>query len=180
MPINIRYHIWFQQIRELRAKQRVKQVRNFVWLVMGIQQSRSVHLTKIATKIPSSAKLLSFTRRLCRLLDNQVIRVWKWYEWIARSWLEAQIRHIGEIRLIVVGTKIGFRHQRLIACLSYRKRAIPIAWTWVKHIKGHGAVEKHLALLVYVRKLLPTGAEVFLVGDFEFGSMEVLRQLDRW
>jgi hypothetical protein len=35
-------------------------------------------------------------------------------------------------------------------------------------------------LLAYVRKLLPKGAAVFLVGDTEFGPVEVLRQLDRW
>jgi hypothetical protein len=64
--------------------------------------------------------------------------------------------------------------------LAYRKRTIPIAWTWVKHVKGHSTARKHLALLSYVRTLLPAGAAVFLVGDCEFGSMEVLRQLDQW
>jgi hypothetical protein len=180
MPINSLYHTWFQRIRELRPSQRVTQVRNFVWLIVGIHQSRSVHLSRIATKIPGSAKLLSFTRRLSRLLDNPAIRVREWYEPIAQGWLEAQFRHLGEIRLIVDGTKIGFGHQLLIVCLAYRKRAIPIAWTWVKHVKGHSTARKHLALLSYVRKLLPVGAAVFLVGDCEFGSVEVLRQLDQW
>lgn len=180
MPINTLYHTWFQRIRELRPNQRVTQVRNFVWLIVGIHQSRSVHLSRIATKIPSSAKLLSFTRRLSRLLDNPAIRVREWYKPIAQGWLEAQFRHLGEIRLIVDGTKVGFGHQLLIVCLAYRKRAIPIAWTWVKHIKGHSSAGKQLALLAYVRKLLPTQAATFLVGDCEFGSMQVLRQLDQW
>jgi hypothetical protein len=180
MPINILYHTWFQRIRELRPNQRVTQVRNFVWLIVGIHQSRSVHLSRIATKIPSSAKLLSFTRRLSRLLDNRAIRVREWYEPIAQGWLEAQFRNSGEIRLIFDGTKVGFGHQLLIVCLAYRKRAIPIAWTWVKHVKGHSTAGKQLALLAYVRKLLPMQASVFLVGDCEFGSMEVLRQLDQW
>ena len=86
----------------------------------------------------------------------------------------------GEIRLIVDGTKIGFGHQLLMVCLAYRKRAIPIAWTWVKHVRGHSTAGKQLALLSYVRKLLPKGAAVFLVGDCEFGPVEVLRQLDSW
>jgi hypothetical protein len=180
MPINTLYHTWFQRIRELRPNQRVTQVRNFVWLIVGIHQSRSVHLSRISTKIPGSAKLLSFTRRLSRLLDNPAIRVREWYKTIAQGWLEAQFRHLGEIRLIVDGTKVGFGHQLLIVCLAYRKRAIPIAWTWVKHVKGHSTAGKQLALLAYVRKLLPTQAAIFLVGDCEFGSMEVLRQLDQW
>jgi len=180
MPTNTLYHTWNHRIQELRPGQRVTQVRNFVWLMVGIYQSRSVCLSRIAGKIPSSAKLLSTVRRMSRLLDNPAIRVREWYAPIARQWLEAQFSHLGEIRLIVDGTKIGFGHQLLIVCLTYRKRAIPIAWTWVKHIKGHSPARQQLALLSYVRTLLPAGAAVFLVGDSEFGSVAVLRQMDRW
>jgi len=156
------------------------QIRNFVWLVIGIYQSRSVCLSRIAGKIPGEAKLLSTTRRLSRLLDNPAIRVREWYEPVAREWLETQFRHLGEIRLIVDGTKIGFGHQLLVVCLEYRKRAVPIAWTWVNHVRGHTCARKHLALLAYVRTLIPRQAAVFLVGDREFGAVAILRQLDQW
>ena len=180
MPTNPLYDTWMQRIRELRPGQRITQIRAFVWLMIGIFQSRTVCLSRIAGKIPGRAKLLSNARRLSRLLDNTAIRVREWYEPIARNWLETQWRNLGEIRLVVDGTKIGFGHQLLIACLAYRKRAIPIAWTWVKHIKGHSSAHKHLALLAYVRTLIPKGAAVFLVGDCEFGSVAILRQLDQW
>ena len=180
MPINRQYHTWICRIRELRPGQRIMQVRNFVWLLVGIHQSRSVTLSKIAGKIPGEAKLLSTVRRLGRFLSNPAIRVRAWYEPIARQWLAAQYRHLGEIRLIVDGTKIGARHQLLIVCLTYRKRAIPIAWTWVRHVKGHSTARKQLALLAYVHGLIPARATVFLVGDCEFGAVGVLRQLERW
>lgn len=180
MPINRQYHTWIRRIRELRPGQRITQVRNFVWLLIGIHRSRSVTLSRIAGKIPGKAKLLSTVRRLERFLGNAAIRVRDWYAPIARQWLEAQFRYLGEIRLIVDGTKIGAGHQLLIACLAYRKRSVPIAWTWVKHVKGHCSSYKHLALLAYVRSLIPAGAAVFLVGDCEFGSVPVLRQLDHW
>jgi hypothetical protein len=180
MPTNRLYDTWKRRIVELRPEQRITQVGNFVWLMVGIFQSRSVNLSRIAGKVPSLAKLLSLTRRLSRLLANPAIRVREWYEPIACEWLETQYRNLGEIRLMVDGTKLGFGHQLLIVCLTYRKRAIPIAWTWVKHVKGHTTACKQLALLAYVRKLIPQGAAVFLVGDCEFGSVTVLRQLDRW
>jgi hypothetical protein len=180
MPINCQFHTWFQLIRELRPKQRITQVRNFVWLLVGIHESRSVKMSRIAGKIPGKAKLLSTVRRLGRFLSNSAIRVRDWYKPIARQWLAAQFRHLGEIRLIVDGTKIGFGHQLLIVCLAYRRRAIPIAWTWVKHVKGHSSAWKQLALLAYVHSLIPSGAAVFLVGDCEFGSVAVLRQLNFW
>jgi hypothetical protein len=180
MPTNHLYDTWIRWIRELRPGQRITQVRTFVWLMIGIFQSRSVCLSRIAGKIPGPAKLLSNTRRLSRLLDNPAIRVREWYEPIARDWLGTQLRNLGEIRLIVDGTKIGFGHQLLIVCLAYRKRAIPIAWTWVKHVRGHSSAYKHLALLAYVRTLIPRKAAVFLVGDCEFGAVAILRQLDQW
>jgi hypothetical protein len=180
MPINALYHTWIMEIQQLRPMERITRVKNFAWLLVGIYQSRSVYLSRIAGKIPGPAKLLSTTRRLSRLLDNPAIRVREWYEPIAREWLETQFRNLGEIRLIVDGTKIGFGHQLLMVCLTYRKRTIPIAWTWIRQIKGHSGGGKHLALLAYVRKLIPSRAAVFVVGDCEFGSVAVLSQLDQW
>jgi len=180
MPINHLYDTWMQQICELQPKARITQIRNFVWLMIGIYESHSVHLSKIAGKIPGPAKLVSLTRRLSRFLDNPAIRVREWYEPIAQQWLQTQWHCLGEIRLIVDGTKVGFGHQLLMVSLAYRKRAIPIAWTWVSHVRGHSSAFKQLALLNYVRKLLPAGAAVFLVGDCEFGSVEVLKWLDQW
>ena len=180
MPTNSLYHTWIQQIRELHPTQRVTRIRNFVWLMIGIYKSRSVYLSRIAGKIPSQAKLPSMVRRLARLLDNPAIRVREWYEPIAKQWLAAQFAAIGEIRLVVDGTKVGFAHQLLMISVAYRKRAVPIAWTWVKHVRGHSTGHKQLALLAYVRALIPRSATVFLVGDTEFGSVKVLKQLDCW
>ena len=94
------------------------------------------------------------------------------------------LRHLAdsalEIRLIVDGTKIGFGHQLLLVAVAYRRRAVPIAWTWVKGSRGHSSSYKQLALLAYVQRLMPKNAEVLVVGDSEFGAVEVLRQLDKW
>jgi len=180
MPINKDYDTWNMRIRQMQPKERITTIINFTWLIVGIFQSRSVSLSRIAGRIPGPAKLLSTTRRLSRLLANPAIRVREWYKPIAIQWLEAQFRHIGEIHLIVDGTKIGFGHQLLMVSLAYRKRAIPIAWTWVKQVRGHSGSLKQLALLAYVHGLIPMWAPVFLVGDCEFGAVEVLRQLDKW
>lgn len=180
MPINELYHTWFMKIRQLQPTERITRIRNFAWLMVGIHQSRSVYLSRIAGKIPGKAKLLSFIQRLSRLLDNPAIDVHTWYEPIARSWLTSQASHLQQVRLILDGTKVGFTHQLLIVSMAYRKRAIPIAWTWVKHVKGHTTPKVQLALLTYVRSLLPKGIAVLLVGDCEFGSVDVLKQLDGW
>jgi hypothetical protein len=180
MPINETYHTWIRRICELRPKQRITQVQNFVWLLVGIFHSRSVNLSKVAGKVISPAKNVSTVRRLSRFLANSAIDVRSWYRPIAKTWLRTQFERLGEIRLIVDGTKVGFGHQLLMVSLAYRKRAVPIAWSWVKHVRGHSTGKQQVSLFKYVGSLLPKGAPVFLVGDSEFGSIFVLRQLDQW
>lgn len=180
MPINNLYHTWIQRIVGMRPEQRITQVRAFVWLLYGIFHSRSVNLSRIAGKIPGTAKLVSATRRLSRLLSNPAIDVRAWYEPIAREWVNSQAQHGQQIRLIMDGSKVGFGHQLLTVSLAYRRRAIPLAWIWVNRVRGHTAARVQLELLRDVRSLLPRGIAVLLVGDSEFGPVAVLRQLDRW
>jgi hypothetical protein len=180
MPTNSLYDTWMRQICELRPGQRITQIRNFVWLLIGIYQSRSVTLSRIAGRIPGRAKLVSTTRRLSRFLDNPALQVREWYRPIAQQWLQAQGQSLKEIRLIVDGTKVGFGHQLLMVSLAYRRRSIPIAWTWVKHSRTHSTSIKQLALLNYVRTLLPPDRAILLIGDAEFGSVNTLKHLEEW
>ena len=178
MPINKLYHTWNMQIRQLQPTERITRIRNFTWLIVGIYQSRSVHLSKVAEKIPGTAKLPSITRRLSRFLDNPAIRVREWYEPVAKD----IIQHLadGEIRLIVDGSKVGFGHQLLMVAIAYRRRAIPLAWTWIKSNRGHSTSYKQRALLTYVYRLIPPKTSVILIGDAEFGEIEVQKLLRKW
>ena len=180
MPINETYRTWIQRICELRPKQRITQVQNFVWLMDGIFHSHSVHLSKIAGKVTGPAKNESTVRRLSRFLANPAIDVHSWYKPIAREWLRSQFERVGEIRLIVDGTKVGFGHQLLMVSLAYRHRAVPIAWAWLQQVRGHSSAKRQVNLLRYVKGLLPAESAVFLVGDSEFGSILVLWKLDQW
>lgn len=180
MPINETYRTWIQRICELRPRQRITQIQNLVWLVVGIFHSHSVNLSRIAGKVMGAAKNVSTVRRLSRFLANEAINVRSWYKPIAKAWLQSQFERVGEVRLIVDGTKVGFGHQLLMVSLAYRCRAVPIAWTGVNYVRGHSRGEQQISLLKYVGTLLPNGAPVFVVGDSEFGSILVLRQLGQW
>jgi len=180
VPAGKLYRTWKEQIRALRPSQRITQIENFAWMMVGIYESRSVHLSKIAGKVLGNAKSLSTVRRFERFLDNKAIEVRGWHEPIARRWIEAQWKQLGEIRLIVDGTKTGFSHQLLMVSLAYRRRSIPIAWDWVNHVRGHSSAKKQIELLKYVKTLLPKKAVVFLVGDSEFGSIQAMKQLNQW
>jgi Transposase DDE domain len=180
MPINQLHGTLQRLVVQLRPAERVTRVRNWSRLLVGLCLSRSVHLSKIANKIPTTkATLPSATRRLSRLLDNAAVRVRAWYEPIARCLLERAAQG-GEVRLIVDGSKVGFEHRLLMVGLAYRRRAIPVAWSWVRSEKGHSSAYKQRALLDYVRRLTPDGAWVSVVGDSEFGAVKVIEQLEEW
>jgi hypothetical protein len=67
-----------------------------------------------------------------------------------------------------------------MVAIAYRRRSIPLAWTWVKSSRGHSSSWKQKALLTYVHGLIPAQTSVILVGDSEFGSVEVLKLLKKW
>ena len=65
-----------------------------------------------------------------------------------------------------------------MVALAYRRRALPIAWTWVRAKRGHSSGWKQCALLDYVRQLVPAEAEVIVSGDREFTPLQA--RLESW
>jgi hypothetical protein len=180
MAITNLYHTCLHKIQQLRSKERVTRTRNVAWLMAGLFMARSVHLSHIARKIPGRSQKLSKVKKLTRLLNNRHIQVRSWYEPIARRLLETAVSHGLPIRLLLDGTKVGNGHQLLMVALAYRRRALPLAWTWVKGSRGHSSERKQRALLDYVHGLIPEGATVLVAGDSEFGGVTILRLLDQW
>lgn len=170
---------WNQTIRELLPDERVTRVRNVIWMIVGLQLSQSVHLSAIARKLPLAAKLTSITDRFRRFMNNSAFRARHWYRQIAQQLL-TEAAACGTIRLIVDGTKVGAGHQLLMVAVAYRKRALPIAWTWVRTARGHSSTDKQLALLGYVHTLVPAGIPVVVVGDCEFGAVALAQQMEAW
>lgn len=172
------YGSWYRLLKQYRPDAGAWQVQNLALLVVGLYHARHVYLSRIVAKWPIRARLVSLTRRLSRFLDQGTVVVRDWYGEVARAWLAACAP--GEIHLIIDGSRVGFGHQLLMVGLAYRRRAIPLAWTWVKGVKGHSSGATQLALLTYVGTLVPAGAQVNLVGDSEFSRLGTLRQLHVW
>ncbi len=178
--VNQLYHTWFRRVCQLWPEERVTRLRNLAWLVVGIYLNRSVQLGVVVGKLPGLCTRPSWVRRLERWLDNPAVRVREWYAPVAGAWLRYLADTVGEIHLVVDGTRIGWGHQLLLVAVAYRRRVIPLVWTWVPYVKGHSSASTQVALLAYLHALLPAGIPVTLVGDSEFGAVEVLRQVEAW
>jgi hypothetical protein len=180
MPICKLYNNWIRKIRQLRPQEHLSRVKSMAWLLAGIYVSQSVQLGRVASKIPGSTLRLSVTRRLERLIANSAIRTREWYAPILQAILQANAGH--EYRLVVDGSQVGPWHLLLLVSLAYRHRTLPLTWLWVRIPKKHGrsSAARQLALLSNIHRLLPPDAQVLMVGDQEFGAIEVLKQLDTW
>jgi hypothetical protein len=172
------YHTILNKIEHIIPTGHAYRARNLAWLVAGVYCSGSVYLSKIANQIPGAAVRHSVVRRLSRFLDNGAVHVREWYRPLASQLLEEAAAVTGEIRLVIDATKIAQNHQLLMVALAYRRRALPIAWTWIRSAKGHSSGSKQMTLLTYVRQLVPDKVKVSLVGDSEFTPLQGL--LDSW
>src|SRR5690606_40452528 len=62
--------------------------------------------------------------------------------------------------------------------VAYRRRALPVVWTWMRSKKGHSSGRKQQALLAYVHRLMPAHVPVVVTGDSEFTPLQAL--LEQW
>lgn len=151
---------------------------NLNWLIVGLYLGGRVQASAIVKHWPSSAKTTSLTRRLSRFLDNGAVRPAVWYRPVARHLLATWRGQT--VSLVVDATKVGSRHQLVMVAMAYKKRALPLAWTWVPYVKGHSSAEVQLAVLKRVRGLVPDDVKVILIGDSGFGSVALLRGVQAW
>lgn len=174
------YNSWNEKLGHIRVGENKARLRTLAWMMVGMMLSQSVHLGNIARKIPSVAQQTSITKRLSRLLQNGAVRVREWYGPLASELLGDVVASGQPVRLIIDGTKVGGGHRLLMVAVAYRRRSLPIAWTWVKGTRGHSLATTQCALFAYIRRLLPAGAHVLVVGDSEFGSVELMRHFNQW
>ena len=126
-----------QKLRELVHVKNGKQVTNWIWIVVGVLQSQSPNLSKIANCLPMETQAASRVTLIRRWLMNPQVEVWMFYkkilEHVLAGWSAV------DAYLILDGVMIfGDRWQIFRVSLQHGCRAIPIAWTIVE---GEGLVK---------------------------------------
>src|SRR5947209_9372292 len=153
-PFQRMYSSLYLRLAQLWPDECDSRIVNMVYLMMGIWGARSVQTGRIAAHVPIAVKKMSVVRRLERFLDNGAVRVRAWYEPIALG-IIAAASVVGELHLVLDTTKVSAHHRLLIVGVAYRRRVLPLAWTWLRSSRGHSSTKKQVALLSYVRALIP-------------------------
>ena len=74
-----RYTRLFARLREFHSDEHLRRIKNWAWIVVGLIQSHSVHLSEIAQHIPSEAEAPGRIAQVRRWLANQFILVADFY-----------------------------------------------------------------------------------------------------
>jgi len=141
-----------EKMRELVHVKNGKQVTNWIWIVVGILESQSSSLSKIANCLPMKTQAASRVMLIRRWLMNPQVKVWMFYkkilEHVLSDWSAV------EAYIILDGVMIfGDRWQVFRVSLLHGCRAIPIAWKIVEG-KGLVKVSKLKSLLEKVQRFL--------------------------
>jgi hypothetical protein len=171
------YHKALKQFCQWFPQERITRMRNLALLVMGLQLSRSVHMSLIVRKWPLASKEPSLVNRLRRFLENRRVMVRELYHPIAVELVGAFAGQ--RIRLVIDCTKVGFNFRLMTVSIAYKRRTLPLVWSVHRGRKGHTKAEQQVALLEYVRQLLPEHSDVWVVGDTGFQAVPLLRWLRR-
>lgn len=126
-----------EKLRELVHVKNGKQVTNWIWIIVGVLQSQSSNLSKIANCLTMETKAESRVTLIRRWLMNPHVKVWMFYKKI----LEHVLSGWSEVEAVIIldGVLVfGGRWQIFRVSLRHGGRAIPLAWTVVE---GEGMVK---------------------------------------
>jgi len=115
----------------------IKQVTNWMWIIVGILQANSMALSKIATFIPGAAEAESRVTTIRRWLKNLRVDVWTFYRPILEHVLEGW-RAVEAVVVLDGVAVFGDRLQIFRLSLVHGHRAIPLVW---KVIPGKGLTQ---------------------------------------
>lgn len=141
-------------------------------MVTGIVLGRKAQLSAMSLEVPHPVKPASLEKRFQRFVKNERIE----REVCYLPFAELILNHLADkpLLLAIDGSAVGRGCMALVVGVIYQQRAIPLVWIVYKGKKGHTTSDRHIAVLQLVKPLLPTGAEVVLLGDGEYDTVEML------
>ena len=156
----------FAKLREFHSDAHLRRIKNWAWIVVGLIQSHSVHLSEIAQHIPSEAQASGRIAQVRRWLANQFIQVADFYRpLITQAIQDWQGK---DVFLILDGCSVNHETLQFFRLsLSHCYRALPLAWMVVASV-GLIQVEACEALFEQVVRLLPAVTSVTFLADRGF------------
>lgn len=154
------------KLRSVHPTLHLKRLAVWVWVVVGLIQSQSVHLSEIANHIPGEAEAAGRIMRIRRWLASKWIVSRDLYAPIIRDVLEPWAGRA--VTIMLDGCFIRHKTLQILrVSLSHCYRALPLAWE-VSASKGNVELEVCAAMLAHVAELLKRTRRVTFLADRGF------------
>lgn len=163
---SILYARLFQVIRAAHPEVRCTRIANWVWVIVGLIQGQSVHLSRIAEHIPSEAHAAGRIAQVRRWLANAYLPVETLYEPLIQPVLQ---QWAGKAVFIILDGCV-LNHEALQffrLSLSHCFRALPLVWL-VQNGPGLIQVSACTKLFTHAARLLAHADSVTFLADRGF------------
>ena len=168
------YNRLFAYLREVHPDPHVKRISNWVWIMVGMILSHSVHLSQIAQYIPSEAEAAGRIAQIRRWLSNRFVDPVEFYRPLISQVLQSWAGQ--HVFILMDGLAINNdKLQVLRVSLSHAYRALPLGWLVLKGM-GPPTLEQAAPLLREVRQLLKALGGVTLIADRGFHDVDWAKQ----
>ncbi len=168
------YHELYNALRKWQKWGRPELVETLALMMVGIFEARDVRLSRIAERVPLDIQEDNVAQRFRRWLKNEAVNERTIYDPVAFGLLGA-LRHT-RLRIQIDRTEINESLNVLMVSVYYRKRAIPLLWRVLTH-KGSTTFQERNTVLAHLAELLPSGCTVLILGDREFGQVDMMRSI---
>lgn len=142
--------------------------------IVGVSQSMSSQMAKIARAMPLDTTALAKQQRLRRLLDNARLTQTDHYQPIVQQALHGLKGQ--RVQLLIDRVLLRDQHNILVVSVGFRRRSIPLVWRALAH-RGSSNLTDQQELIQTAVKLLPAGVRISVHGDSEFRSRELFSWL---
>lgn len=157
------YRKLFEQVAQFHPHLHRRRLANWVWIIVGIIQAQSVHLSLIANHIPDATDAVARVAKVRRWLTNTHLDTQALYEPIITHVLQAWAHR--DVTIMLDGCFVyGNRLQMQRLSLSHGFRAVPLAWTVLQR-KGLVTLDACAPMLRHVAKLLKRMRRVTFLAD---------------
>lgn len=136
-------------------------------VLVGVVQSMSSQLGKIARAMPLDTTQVAKEQRLRRFLDNARISQESHYQPVVQAALHGLAGQ--RVQLLIDRVLLRNQHNILVVSLGFRRRSIPLVWQALDH-RGSSGLADQQALIQAAVALLPPGVRISVHGDSEFRS----------
>ncbi|NCC34669.1 MAG: hypothetical protein EOM24_22040 [Chloroflexia bacterium] len=173
MPTSHLYDSTYAHLTKHLPNARASQITTISLVLVGVIQSMSSQLAKIARAMPLDTTQAAKEQRIRRMLDNARITQDDHYQPLVSQALHGLRGQ--RVQLLIDRVLLCNQHNILVVSLGFRRRSIPLIWKDLPH-RGSSSLDDQQTLIEAAIALLPPKVRISVHGDSEFRS----RTLFRW